>query len=193
MDEKTSDGRTTFSRIKGTKVYDAEGDVFGHVSDIELNQATLSPTHLIVHKGFFGEYVKINLKYIDRITRDKIQLWISPVKNLVGNGVFDSEGTEMGIIKEAEKGKDGNLEYIRVETRFLRTRDEEEELETYIAPMIPFEDMSITLPSAPIQGGSMATHMDLNMEEIIVHAEDIISIHNDRVILKNKKEDYIKK
>lgn len=193
MDERTSDGRTTFSRIKGTKVYDAEGDVFGHVSDIELNQATLNPTHLIVHKGFFGEYVKINLKYIDSISRDKIQLWISPVKNLVGTRVFDSEGTEMGIVREAEKGKDSNLEYIRVETRFLRTRDEEEELETYIAPMIPFEDMSITLPSAPIEGGSMATHLDLNVEEIIVHAEDIISVHKDRVILAKKKEDYIKK
>ncbi len=193
MDERTSDGRTTFSRIKGTKVYDAEGDVFGHVSDIELNQATLNPTHLIVHKGFFGEYVKINLKYIDSISRDKIQLWISPVKNLVGTRVFDSEGTEMGIVREAEKGKDSNLEYIRVETRFLRTRDEEEELETYIAPMIPFEDMSITLPSAPIEGGSMATHLDLNVEEIIVYTEDIISVHKDRVILAKKKEDYIKK
>ncbi|MFW6176717.1 MAG: PRC-barrel domain-containing protein, partial [Thermoplasmatota archaeon] len=73
--EDIQNGRTTFNSIKGTKVFDADGEVFGHVSDIVINQSTLNPTKLIIHKGFFGEYLRVNLKYIDKINPDAIHLW----------------------------------------------------------------------------------------------------------------------
>lgn len=189
---KDKDGKTSFSELKGTKVYDAEGEKFGHVSDIEVNMTTLSPTCLIIHKGFFGEYLKIDLKYIENITPDRITLWISPAKNLVGSKVTDREGTEIGFVDEAEKDKNGDLEYIRVRARIIRTRDEDGELERYSAPMVSFEDMSITLPSSPMEEGPIATYMDVKTEEIKIDSEEIITVHEDKIVLRGKKEDYIK-
>ena len=191
MVEETENGRTTFNNLKGTKVYDADGELFGHVSDIEINRTTLNPTSLIIHKGFFGEYLEINLKYVEKITSDRIDLWISPVKNLVGTRVLDSEKTEIGYVKEAEKDKNGDLEYIRVEARIIRTRDEDGELESYTVPMMSFEDMSIALPTSPMEEGPIATYMDVETKDIIIDSEDIVSAHKDKIILSGKKEEYI--
>jgi len=172
-------------------VYDSDGRSFGHVHDIEINKTTLNPTKLIIHKGFFGKYMRVNLKYIDRITRDGIYLWISPVKNLIGTHVIDSQGDEMGEVVEAERGKDCGLEYIKVETRVIRTKDEDErDVETYTVPMLSFEDMSVTLPT-PLDEGNVATRMDMNREVIYIEADDIIDVGKDCIRLKKKKEEYI--
>ncbi len=191
IEEENEDGRTTFNQIKGMKVYDADGEKIGHVSDVEINQATLNPTKLMIHKGFFGEYLRVNLKYIDKVTRDGIYLWISPARNLVGYQVLDVDGTEMGEVREAEKDQDGNLEYIRVETRIIRTREEDEELEAYALPSMSFEDMSITLPASPMDEGPIATHLDVKTEEIYVNSEDIVDVGKDCIRLKGKKERYM--
>ncbi len=189
---EVEDGRTTFNKLKGMKVYACDGEVFGHVSDIEMNKSTLNPTKLVIHKGFFGEYLRINLKYVEKITRDAIHLWISPIKNLVGNKVLDGNGEEIGEVKEAEKGKDGDLEYIRMETKVIRTKNEdEEEIESYTVPMLSFEDMSVTLPTPPIEGESMPTRMDMNKEDIYIEAEDITDVGKECIKLKKKKEEYI--
>lgn len=193
MEEEEKDGRTTFKTLRGAKVYDADGEEFGHVSDIEMNLTTLNPTHLIIHKGFFGEYLRINMKYIDEVKRDKIRLWISPVKNLVGARVVDRGGTDIGRVLEAEKDKDGHLEYIRVETRIIETRDEEEELDRYIAPTMPFQDMSVTLPTSPLEEGPVPTQFDLNTEEIVIKTEDISDVHKEKIVLRKAKEYYTKK
>ena len=190
--DQIENGRTTFNSIKGTKVYDADGEVFGHVSDIEINRSTLNPTKLIIHKGFFGEYLRVNLKYVDKITSDSIHLWISPAKNLVGANVLDSEGTNIGVVREAEKDKTGDLEYIRVESKILRTMDDEEQIEAYTVPMMSFDDMSITLPTSPLEEGPIATHIDVNREDIIIESEDIIDVGKDCIKLAKKKEEYIK-
>ncbi len=192
-EDEVQDGRTTFNSIKGTKVYDADGEVFGHVSDIVINQSTLNPTKLIIHKGFFGEYLRVNLKYVDKITPDSIHLWISPAKNLVGAKVLDSEGTDMGVVKEAEKDKNGDLEYIRIESKILRTMDEDEQIEAYTVPMMSFDDMSVTLPTSPLEEGPIATHIDVNREDIYIESEDITDVGKDCIKLSKKKEEYIKK
>ncbi len=191
-EENEEEGRTTFNRIRGMDVYDADGEPFGHVHDIEINKTTLNPTKLIIHKGFFGEYMRINLKYIDNITSEAIHLWISPAKNLIGTRVIDVEGDEMGEVTEAERGKDGGLEYIRVETRVIRTKDDEEhQIETYAVPMLSFEDMSVTLPT-PLEEGEVATRMDMIKESLYIEADDIIDVGKDCIRLKKKKEEYIK-
>ena len=190
--EDLQNGRTTFNSIKGTKVYDADGEVFGHVSDIEINQTTLNPTKLVIHKGFFGEYLRVNLKYVDKITTDSIRLWISPAKNLIGAKVLDSEGTDIGVVREAEKDKQGDLEYIRVESKILRTMDEDEQIEAYTVPMMSFDDMSITLPTSPLEEGPIATHIDVNREDIYIESEDIVDVGKDCIKLSKKKEEYIK-
>ncbi|MEF8835289.1 MAG: PRC-barrel domain-containing protein [Candidatus Thermoplasmatota archaeon] len=191
-EENEEEGRTTFNNIRGMDVYDADGEPFGHVHDIEINKTTLNPTKLVIHKGFFGEYMRVDLKYIDKITSESIHLWISPAKNLVGTRVIDTEGDEMGDVKEAEKGKDGGVEYIRVETGLIRTKnDEEEHVETYAVPMLSFEDMSVTLP-APVEEGGMATSMDMTKESIYIEADEIIDVGKDCIRLKKRKEEYIK-
>lgn len=190
--EDLQNGRTTFNSIKGTKVYDADEEVFGHVSDIEINRTTLNPTKLIIHKGFFGEYLRVNLKYVDKITPNSIRLWISPAKNLVGAKVLDSEGTDIGVVREAEKDKQGDLEYIRVESKILRTMDEDEQIEAYTVPMMSFDDMSITLPTSPLEEGPIATHIDVNRVDIYIESEDIVDVGKDCIKLSKKKEEYIK-
>ncbi len=185
------DGRTTFNRVKGIKVYDAEGELFGHVDDIEMNRTTMIPTHLIIHKGFFGEYFRINIRYIDKIQEDKILLWISPIQNLIGATVTDNMGTDMGTVKHAVKGKDGKLEYVRVNVRIVKTRKEDHELNRYIVPMMPFEDMSLSLPSGPVEGGSATTNIDLITEQITVGVDEIRDIHKDRIVLKHRKDEYL--
>jgi len=191
-EEEPQEGRTTFNRMRGMNVYDADGEPFGHVSDIEINKTTLNPTKLIIHKGFFGKYMRVNLKYIDKITQDAIHLWISPAKNLIGTRVIDADGDEMGKVKEAERGKDGGLEYIRVETRVIRTKDDEEhQIDTYAVPMLSFEDMSVTLPT-PLEEGNVATRMDMIKEILHIEADDIIDVGRDCIRLKKRKEEYIK-
>ncbi len=191
-EENEEEGRTTFNRIRGMDVYDADGDSFGHVHDIEINKTTLNPTKLIIHKGFFGEYMRVNLKYIDKITSDAIYLWISPARNLLGTRVIDAEGDEMGKVKEAERGKEGGLEYIRIETRLIRTKDDEEQqVDTYTVPMLSFEDMSVNLPTRVGKGG-VATSMDMIKEELYIEADEIIDVGKDCIRLKKKKEEYIK-
>ncbi|MFP4001471.1 MAG: PRC-barrel domain-containing protein [Candidatus Natronoplasma sp.] len=188
----SQEGRTTFNKLRGMDVYDSEGESFGHVHDIEINKTTLNPTKLIIHKGFFGEYMRINLKYIDKITEDSIHLWISPAQNLIGTKVIDSKGDEMGEVKEAERSKEGGLEYIKLETRVIRTKDDDERpIETYTVPMLSFEDMSVTLP-APLERGDMATKMDMNREMIYIEADEIIDVGKDCIRLKKKKEKYVK-
>ncbi len=185
------DGKTTFNRIKGIKVYDAEGELFGHVDDIEINRSTMTPTHLVIHKGFFGEYFRINIRYIDKIREDKITLWISPIKNLIGATVTDSRGTDIGTVKHAVKGRDGKLEYVRVNVRIVKTRKEDHELNRYIVPMMPFEDMSLSLPSGPVEGESATTSVDLITQQITVRVNEIRDIHKDRIVLKRRKEEYL--
>lgn len=191
-DNGSEEGRTTFNKLRGMDVYDSDDGSFGHVHDIEINKSTLNPTKLIIHKGFFGEYMRVDLKYIEKITDNSIHLWISPAKNLIGTNVIDSHGDEMGEVKEAEKAKEGGLEYIKVETRVIRTKDDDEEqLETYTVPMLSFEDMSVSLP-APVEEGSVATSMDMNIETIHIESDEIIDVGKDCVRLKKRKEEYIK-
>ncbi len=191
VDDETADGRTTFRKLRGTKVYGSGGELFGHVSDIEINRSTLNPTHLIIHKGFFGERLRVNMKYIDRMDDDGIKLWISPIKDLIGTRVFDRKGTDMGVIKEAERNKDGDIEYIRVEVRFIKKVSDEDSVETYIVPVMPFDDMNISIPPTPLDDGTLATRVELETGTVLVKTEDILSVHKDRIILRKAKEEYV--
>ncbi len=187
----SKEGKTTFNKIKGTHVYDAEGEHFGHVDDIEINITTLSPTSLLIHKGFFGEYFKIDLKYIDKITSEKIYLWICPEKNLIDTKVVDCEDTEIGRVVEAEKDKDGDLEYIRVHAKVIRTRDEKGEIERYAVPMMSFEDMTISLPTSHLEEGPVPAFIDVKTKDVTIDADDIDSVEDDKIVLSRRKEEYI--
>ncbi len=188
---KNRPGRTTFKELKGTKVYSADGEHFGHVNDLELNRSTLNPTHLIVHKGFFGGCIRVNLKYVENITPKGIKLWISPVTELVGAKVMDVDGKEMGVVKEAEKNVKGNLEYIRVEARIITKVGERECLETYIIPIMPFDDMNLSIPVGTLEEGTIASPVDVKVVNLKVNAEEIISVHKDLIVLGKKKEEYL--
>lgn len=189
--EEQSDGRTTFSKIRGTKVYDADGEKFGHVSDVEMNRSTLNPTHLIVHKGFFGEYLRVNLKYVEKITPDEIRLWISPAKNLVGMRVLDAESNEVGVVKEAEKDRDGDLEYVRADVRVLMTKEEGEKLNKYMVPTMPMDDMSISFQATPLEEGPMSPQIELFTEEIYIDAEDIVNVGKDCIKISMTKDELL--
>ncbi len=187
---ESKEGRIFFSRFKGIDVIDAEGNRFGHVDDIEMNKTTLTPTHLLIHKGFFGEHFRINMKYIDRVVSDKIILWISPIKTLMGTIVTDSKGNDIGTVKHAVKNQEGKLEYLIVEARIIRKRKEDREVDRFIVPMMPFEDISLTLPSA-MGDSSISLYYDLRTGEITVMPDDIESVHKDRIVLARSKEEYL--
>ncbi|MFP3871388.1 MAG: PRC-barrel domain-containing protein [Candidatus Natronoplasma sp.] len=189
--DSSADGRTTFNNLRGTKVYDADGEEMGRVSDIEVNQTTLNPTRLIIHKGFFGKYLRINLKYVEKIARDSIHLWITPAKNLVGTRVLDIEGMEIGRVEEAQRGKDGSLEYIKLVTSLIQTRNGEDKMDTYSVPMVSFEDMSISLPPASFEEEPIPTHIDVNKKTIYIEADEIIDVGKDCIRLKNKTKKYL--
>ncbi len=186
------DGRTTFKKLKGIKVYSSNGQHFGHVTDLEMNRSTLNPTHLIVHKGFFGGHIRVNLKYIDSITPEGIKLWISPVAELLGAKVKDVEGKEMGVVNEAEKNAEGNLEYVRVEARVITKVGERECIESYIIPVMPFDDMNLSIPVGTLDEGTISSPVDVKVVNIMVKAEEIISIHKNLIVLGKKKEEYLK-
>lgn len=189
--ERMGDGRTSFGRLKGTKVYDSEGNVFGHVSDIEINRSTLSPTCLIIHKGFFGDYLRIDLKYVAKITTSKITLWISPEKNLVGTRVIDSEEKDIGRVVEAEKDRNGDLEYIRVEMSILQTEGVEGKKEDHPLPIMSFDDMTVAFPTSPLDEGPVTTNLDVRREEVVIDAENIVTVRKDKIYLSKEKESYI--
>ncbi len=186
-----ADGRTTFNDIKGTKVYDANGEELGHVDDIEINRTTLNPTKLIIHKGFFGRYLRINLKYVDKITRDSIQLWISPAENLEGARVLDIDDNEIGTVTEAQRGKDGDLEYIKAATGLIQTRNGEDKMDTYTIPVTSLEDMSISLPPTSFEGEPVATHLDVNKETVYIEADEIVDVGKDCIRLSGNKKKYL--
>ncbi len=188
-----SSGRTTFNDIKGTKVYDGNGEVLGHVDDIEINRTTLNPTKLVIHQGFFGKYLRINLKYVDKITRDSIHLWISPAENLEGARVLDIEDNEIGKAIEAHRGKDGDLEYIKAETSFIRARNDEDRMDTYMIPMTSFEDMNISLPPASLEEKPILDQLDVNKKTLYIEADEIIDVGKDCIRLRGKKDIYLEK
>ena len=182
-------GRITFKGLKGTKVYGADGELFGHIDDLELNRATLNPTHLIIHKGLFGEYLRINLKYIDSLDEDGVKLWISPVKELIGARVLDKNGTEIGLVREAERNPDGDLEYVRVEVRLIEKTNKEDFVETIVIPMMPFEDMSLSL--SPMDDGTILPKIRFDTRDVLIRSDDIISLHKGRIVLRKDKEEYL--
>ncbi len=189
----SSDGRTTFNDIKGTNVYDADGEEVGRVSDIEINLTTLNPTRLIIHKGFFGRYLRINLKYVEKITRDSIHLWISPAKNLVGTRILDIEANEIGRVEEAHVRKDGSLEYVKAVTSVIQTTNDEDKGDTFMVPMSAFEDMSVSLPPTAFEEEPIPTHVALNKKIIHIGADEIIDVGKDCIRLRGKKEKYLGK
>lgn len=191
--EGSSDGRTTFNNIKGTKVFDGDGEELGSVSDIEINLTTLNPTRLIIHKGFFGKYLRINLKYVEKITRDFIKLWITPAKNLVGTRVLDIDTTEIGRVEEAHKGKDGDLEYIKVVTSLIRAHDDEKGEDTYAIPMTSIDDATISLPPTSFEEEPVPSYIDLDKETVLIDADEIIDVGKECIRLREKKEKYLKK
>lgn len=184
------EGRTTFNRLKGAKVFSTDGELFGHLDDLEVNSSTLNPTHIIVHKGFFGGDVRINLKYVESVSPDGIRLWISPVEELVGAKVYDKDGKEMGIVKEAEKSSSGKLEYIRVSVRIVTKCDEPGHMKTYIIPVIPFEDMSLSVPHGTL-GDEIASPVDVKATELLIRSNEITSVHRKFIVLSKTRDDYI--
>ncbi len=184
-------GRTTFRRLKGTKVYGANGEPFGHVTDLEMNRSTLNPTHLIVHKGFFGGTVRVNLKYVESITSQAIRLWISPVEELVGAKVKDSAGKDMGVVREAEMNAEGNLEYVRVEARVITRTEHRECTDSYIIPVMPYDDMSLSIPPGVLDDGTIISPVEVKVLDMMVDAKEIVSLHKDVIVLGKRKEDYL--
>ncbi len=191
VEDKPGDGKITFKQLRGVNVYGADGELFGHIHDLEMTRSTLNPTHLIIHKGFFQEHIRINLKYIDHMDDEGVKLWISPIKDLIGARVLDRKGNDMGVVKEAERNKDGDIEYIQIESRFIKKVGEKDTVETYIVPVMPFDDMTLSIPPTPVDDGTLATRVELETRDILVRTEDILSIHKDRLVLRKLKEDYV--
>jgi sporulation protein YlmC with PRC-barrel domain len=107
--------------LLGKKVRDSNGKDIGAVTEIRLDPQTLNLDGIEVDRGFFGTYTFIGRKYITALSEEGAVLNMSPVADYKGLKVFDSNGKEVGTVKEVQtEGSTNNLSAIVVGTGILK-------------------------------------------------------------------------
>ena len=107
--------------LLGKKVMDSNGKEVGSVTEIRLDPATLNLDGIEMDRGIFGTYTFIGRKYIAALSEDGAVLNMSPVMDYKGLKVFDSNGKEVGTVKEVQTERDtNNISAIVVGTGILK-------------------------------------------------------------------------
>ncbi len=107
--------------LLGKKVRDSAGKDVGSVTEIRLDPATLNLDGIEMDRGIFGTYTFIGRKYIESLTAEGAVLNMSPVMDYKGLKVFDSNGKEVGTVKEVQtEGATNNISAIVVGTGILK-------------------------------------------------------------------------
>lgn len=107
--------------LLGKKVLDSAGKEIGSLTEIRLDPKTLNLDGIEMDRGFFGTYTFIGRKYISTLSEEGAVLNMSPVMDYKGLKVFDSNGKEIGIVKEVQtEGTTNNISAIVVGTGILK-------------------------------------------------------------------------
>ena len=107
--------------LLGKKVRDSTGKEVGSVTEIRLDPATLNLDGIEMDRGIFGTYTFIGRKYIAALSEEGAVLNMSPVVDYKGMKVFDSNGKDVGTVKEVQtEGTTNSISAIVVGTGILR-------------------------------------------------------------------------
>jgi len=107
--------------VLGKKVRDSAGKDIGAITEIRLDPETLNLDGIEMDRGFFGTYTFIGRKYITALSDEGAVLNMSPVTDYKGMKVFDSNGKEVGTVKEVQtEGSTNNISAIVVGTGILK-------------------------------------------------------------------------
>jgi sporulation protein YlmC with PRC-barrel domain len=92
--------------LLGKKVRDSNGKDVGLVTEVRLDPKTLNFDGIEMDRGLFGTYTFIGRKYITTLSEEGAVLNMNIVTDYKGLKVFDSDGKEVGTVKEVQT--DGN-------------------------------------------------------------------------------------
>ncbi len=119
MNKEYDSGIRTYE-LKGKKVMAANGKDIGTIQEIRLDPKTMDLDGIEIDRGFFGTDTFIGKKYITSLSSEGAVLNMSPVADYKGLKVFDSNGKEVGTVKEVRtEGRTNTISAIVVGTGIL--------------------------------------------------------------------------
>lgn len=121
MISKEYDSGLKMQSLLGKKVHDSNGKEVGAVTEIRLDPKTLNLDGIEIDRGLFGKYTFIGRRYISTLSEEGAVLNMTPVADYKGLKVFDSNGKEIGTVKEVQtEGSTNNISAIVVGTGVLK-------------------------------------------------------------------------
>lgn len=108
------------NELKGKNVMALNGNEVGKIMEIRLDPVSLNLDGIEIDRGFFGLDTFIGRSYINSLTMDGAVLNMTPVSDYKGLHVFDSNGKEVGTVKEIRTtSRTNNISAIVVGTGML--------------------------------------------------------------------------
>jgi len=112
------------SKVYGHKVLSKEGKNLGNLREIHIDPKKLTIEGVLVDRGIFGESNYIGKNYIEAITSTAIILKITPITDIEGRSVYDSNGRKVGKVKSMTRSKKtNNIASIVVERGIFGGKD----------------------------------------------------------------------
>lgn len=97
--------------IRGRKVIDDRGKEIAKVKEIHIDPKTLRVEGMTIDGGLFRENDYIGRGYICSISDEAVVLCETPLTEYIGMKVLDSEGKDMGKVKEVYRSRKTNAAY----------------------------------------------------------------------------------
>jgi sporulation protein YlmC with PRC-barrel domain len=88
----------TANGIIGNKVIALNGDHIGKIDDLYINPKDLNVEAVKVNKGILKCDLYVGKNYINRLDGDAALLNITPLEEIVGKDVYDSNGKKIGTV-----------------------------------------------------------------------------------------------
>ncbi len=97
---KTKEETIEADNIKGQKVLDVKGNEIGKIKSLHVDPVSLSVEAITIDNGLFKGSDYVGKNYIFSLTDKAAVLSVTPITQLIGLTVYDSEGKELGRVKE---------------------------------------------------------------------------------------------
>jgi sporulation protein YlmC with PRC-barrel domain len=96
------------SHTVGKKVLTNKGHEIGTVKKIHIHPDKLTIEGITINRGLLKEEDYIGKDYIKSLNRQGAMLTITPTKDIKGMAVYDSDGNNIGKVKEVNRSKKTN-------------------------------------------------------------------------------------
>lgn len=108
------------NELKGKKVRASNGKEVGKIMQIRLDPNSLNFDGIEMDRGFFGRDTFIGRDYVESLSKEGAVLNMTPATDYKGLHVLDSNGKDVGTVKEIRtKGHTNNISAIVVRTGML--------------------------------------------------------------------------